>query len=147
MNTWNQIKRLCQQLFGFTPTINQLRLWYFGTSYRYGDIKKNHRQQVEGIIGPWDLVIQLACHYTKQEIINSRRHWSNEEIVKFIYYLVWSDYQLFITQKKKDGTTFEAPTFWNWALENKNKTTAKMSPAAAKNFKQVLQEMLKKMEG
>jgi len=144
MNVWESIKLECYQLFKFKPEIFQLRLWWYGAP-KLAERNCAHKKKVEAALISWDVVIKLALRYTKTIIAKEGRRWSDLEIVKYVYWLVWSEYEQTVERKNKDNTIFNAFTFWNWALEHKNSVDSVITQKGAKSFKTVLKNMLNEL--
>ena len=123
--------------------MGQIRLWWFGRSTGSDAARARHKNIIEHQVGTMDIVIRLAFAYTKNVIVKTQKRWEDKEIAAFVYSQIWSKYNQFKTVKKKDGNTFEGPTFWHYAVENKKRYKATVSTRGTKKLKQALRIALK----
>jgi len=143
-NSWQIIRADCNRLFKFIPTDYQLRLWYNYQTRGKNENKMKHKEIVENAIGKWDVIIRLALRYVKKATYKQRK--SNDEIARFVHWLVWSKYEMYLPTKNKKGEKFHGATFWLYALENKNKIEDYITKSGAKNMKKILTNMLNNLQ-
>lgn len=134
-NVFSEIQVQCKIMFGFTPNIMQMRFWYFG-GRKLTDERRKHREHVVKTVAEWDVVIKLALRYTSTAIGKSGRRWSDREIMKFVYYCLWSTYRMMETNAK-NGKPTQMPTFWMFAVENRHNIKPHISGKAALALKEV----------
>jgi len=121
------------------PDMNQMRLWYFGNSNRITQKKAKHKNYIVKEIAAWDVIIKLALRYTKGVATKSNRRWSDAEICKFVFNVIWSEYNRVGKFTNKQGNEFQAPTFWSFAAENRHSIQPHINKTASKSISAVFQ--------
>jgi len=145
MNSWESLRLDCKKMFGFKPAIWQIKLWWFGSGNSETKQKHiDHRNYVIHAVGPWDVVIKLAFRYTAKEIAKKNKRWKDKEIASYIYWLLWTPFRQFTTEKVK-GKNVEMPTFWNFAVENSKRINPVISQRGTKKLREILKGMADKI--
>lgn len=145
MDAWKSVQVKCKKVFGYEPSVFQMRLWWFGTNQsNMSEERKAHREQVERNIAPWDVIVKNALNYTVIQVSKSKSRWSDADINKFVYFLLWDKYRLFDEVKTTKGTA-QLPTFWQYCMDHKNAEQAVLSKRGVKSIKQALKMMIEGM--
>ena len=148
MTSWTAIQAHCKELFGFTPSMLQVRLWWFGRRGNgMGTLSLARKQWAIREIAPWDVIIKLALSYmAEQKNIRSKK-LTKEEVCRFIYFLLWKSDQVRISEARdKKGKVFIGQTFWGYAAEHRSMFITIVSKRGEKSMRQTMKKILASLE-
>jgi len=151
---WTEIQRCYKQYFKAELSTWQLRLFYFGerrAHYKDPELSKKtiermaHRQHVEREVAPWDVVIRLAFLYIYQQAKKKKLDWNGkftyDKLNRLIYATIWGEFRR-TRPVHINGTCKHLPTFWAWAIDNKNKFDPVIAQSGLKKMDRFIKDTL-----